>query len=131
MSVPVTSLYVCLSAAWVLYLAVRVVGLRRHHQTGLGDREHRDLAVAVRVHANALENMLVTLLLMLVFELNGGRTVLLHAAGVTLLLTRFAHAYGMTVSGGRYSPFRFYGILFNWVLLLVLILANLWLLASR
>ena len=118
MSVTITSFYAAISAFLIVYLAYRVANLRRLYQRGVGERDHRDLKVAVRVHGNTVENVLITLFLMLMCELNGGNTIALVVVGAVMILSRLSHAWGMTVSGGRYSLFRISGILANWCVIL-------------
>lgn len=125
MALSVVGGYVAVLAVWTFYLGLRVANLRRGHQIGLGERDNRDLAVAIRVHANTVENVPITLLLMLILALQGIAPLWLHVSGVCLLLARVAHAFGMTRSGGRYSPFRIAGIVLNWLLILILAAANL------
>ena len=123
MGLSVLGAYAALLAVWTACLGLRVANLRKHHQIGMGERDNRELAVAIRVHANAVENVPITLLLMLLLALQGLGAVWMHLAGATLLLARVSHAWGMTVSGGRYSPYRVAGITLNWVLILVLAMA--------
>lgn len=125
MSATITAFYAALSAIFIVYLAYRVANMRRLYQCGIGERDHRDLAVAMRVHGNAVENVLITLFLMLVCEINGGNTTALAAVGAVMILSRLSHAWGMTVSGGRYSIFRFGGILASWCVILGLAVWNL------
>lgn len=122
---PIVGLYVSLLAGWLFYLGLRVANIRKANQIGLGDKENRVLAVAIRVHGNAVENVPISLLLLLMCSLSGASVYFLHAVGVALLLSRFSHAYGMIVSGGRYSTYRVLGILINWLLMLLMIGVNL------
>jgi uncharacterized protein len=124
-SLPIVGLYVSLLAGWLFYLGLRVANMRKANQIGMGDKENRVLAVAIRVHANAIENVPISLLLLLMCSLSGASIYFLHGVGVALLLSRVSHAYGMTVSGGRYSIYRLLGILVNWLLMLVMIGFNL------
>ena len=123
MAISVVGGYAAILAVWMFYLALRVANLRRGHQIGLGERDNRDLAVAIRVHANTVENVPVTLLLMLVLALQSVAPVWMHVAGALLVFARLSHAWGMTQSGGRYSPYRILGIVLNWLLILLLAVA--------
>jgi uncharacterized protein len=125
MALAATAIYISVLAVWMFYLGLRVANLRRGHQIGLGERDNRELAVAIRVHANTVENVPITLLLMLVLALQGIGPWLIHACGGLLVLARLSHAWGMTQSGGRYSIFRVAGITLNWLLMLILAVANL------
>jgi uncharacterized membrane protein YecN with MAPEG domain len=125
MPLPVTSLYAALATLLLIGLAARIPRLRRRHQVGIGDGDRPDLALAVRVHANAAENIPVALLLLALLELQGGAPAGLHAAGGTLLLGRILHARGLGRSRGV-SHGRFWGMALTWLALLGMAL---WLLA--
>jgi uncharacterized membrane protein YecN with MAPEG domain len=107
-SAPVTTLYTALLALWVIVLVLRVVLMRWRYRVGEGHGEHRDLAKAIRVHANAVETLPIALLLMFGYELGGGNATLLHACGIALIAGRLAHAHGLSRSFG-YSVGRFGG----------------------
>ncbi|MBQ61990.1 MAG: hypothetical protein CMQ19_07935 [Gammaproteobacteria bacterium] len=58
---------------------------------------------AFRVQANFIENVPIALLLLLVLELQGVQTILLHACGGTLFVLRVLHAVGLgTYQGANY-----------------------------
>lgn len=119
---PITALYTALLALWVVVLILRVVLKRWRYRVGEGAGEHRDLAKAIRVHANATETLPIALLLMYGYELGGGNATLLHACGILLIIGRLAHAYGLGRSFG-YSIGRFGGT--TTVFAVVLLLAPL------
>jgi uncharacterized membrane protein YecN with MAPEG domain len=105
----ITALYAALVALLLIVLGLRVVGLRRRLRVGLGDGGQGPLQQAVRVHGNAVEWALPVLMLMLVAELNRASPLLLHAAGIALLVGRFLHAAGLGRSSGG-SPGRVLGM---------------------
>jgi len=125
MPLPITSLYAALATLLLIGLAARIPGLRRRHQVGIGDGDHQDLALAVRVHANAVENIPIALLLLALLEAQGGSTAGLHAAGAALLLGRVMHARGLGRSRGATHE-RGWGMALTW---LALIAMAVWLLA--
>jgi uncharacterized membrane protein YecN with MAPEG domain len=102
---PVTTLYAAVLALWVVVLLLRVVLLRWRSRAGEGDGGNRDLAKAIRVHANSIETLPIALLLMFGYELGGGSSDWLHACGILLVVGRLAHARGLSrtfgVSAGR------------------------------
>ncbi|WP_419812101.1 MAPEG family protein [Bacterioplanoides sp.] len=119
--IPISGLYIALTALLLLTLAYKVVQQRHKLNVGLLDGGERSISVAMRAQANALEVALPTLLLLLVAELNGAPAWLLHLCGIGFLASRGAHAYGFTLSGGRTHPGRYYGTLVSWITLLILI----------
>ena len=101
----ITPLYAAALALLIVGLMLRVVYLRWQHKVGIGTGENRDLARAVRAHGNAVENVPLALLLLLLVELGPVSAATLHGAGGTLLVARLVHAFGLSryagVSWGR------------------------------
>lgn len=112
----IASIYVALSALLVLGLAVQVVILRRSKRIGLGDGGDTRLACAIRAHANALENLPLALLLLVLLELGGGSAMAIHGYGATLLVARLWHCVGLSGSAGT-SAGRLYGTALTWLVL--------------
>jgi len=115
----ITMLYAGLCTILVVFLAVRVVQWRLRHKIGLGHGGDRELQMRVRAHANAIENMPLALLLLGGMELNGYSMGLIHGFGGVLLVSRMAHAWGLSHSSGT-SKGRFLGSLFTWTLMLTM-----------
>jgi uncharacterized membrane protein YecN with MAPEG domain len=105
----------------VVFLGLRVVQFRFRNRIGLGDGGDPTLQRRVRVHANAVENLPLALLLLGGMELNGYSPALVHGFGATLFVSRVAHAWGLSHSGGT-SKGRFLGTLFTWTLMLAMAL---------
>lgn len=118
MQASVTALYAALAGLLMLGLCFNVV---RFRQRGGSEEE---IAHAMRVHANAAEYIPIMLLLLLVFEINGGNNVLTHLFGASLFVSRCLHAWGFGRSSGA-SFGRFYGTVLTWLTLLVMCVANL------
>lgn len=113
----VTSIYAAVAALLVLVLALRVVLKRRQQAIGLGDGGNADLQQCIRVHGNALENLPLALLLLLLLELQGIPAAWLHALGASLIVARVLHAWGFSRRKGV-SFGRFFGTLLTWLLML-------------
>jgi uncharacterized membrane protein YecN with MAPEG domain len=113
----ITMLYAGLCTILVVFLALRVVQFRFRNKIGLGDGGNQEMLRRVRAHANAVENMPLALLLLGGMELNGYSPALVHGFGATLFVSRAAHAWGLSHSGGT-SKGRFLGSLFTWLLML-------------
>jgi uncharacterized membrane protein YecN with MAPEG domain len=112
----ITLLYAGLCTLLVIFLAVRVVMWRFRHKIGLGDGGDRELLKRVRAHANAIENIPLALILLGGMELNGYGMGLIHGFGSLLLVSRVAHAWGLSHSSGT-SKGRFLGSAFTWALM--------------
>jgi uncharacterized membrane protein YecN with MAPEG domain len=121
----ITALYAGLVMLLLLVLALPVSRLRGKLHIGLGDGGNPALARAIRTHANLAEWGVPVLLLLLVAELNRAPAVLLHAAGIVLVIGRLLHAFGLSRTGGA-SFGRMYGAGFTWLVLVVLAAWNLW-----
>ena len=115
----ITMLYAGLCTILVVFLALRVVQWRFRHKIGLGDGGDPQLLMRVRAHANAVENLPLALLLLGGMELNGFPGPLVHGFGATLLVSRAAHAWGLSHRSGT-SRGRFLGSLFTWLLMLAM-----------
>ena len=94
--VATTSLYLALLALMFGALSLRVVVLRVRRGAPLGDAGDLRLRRAIRAHGNFAEHVPLAVLLLLVLELRGAAPELLHAGGTLLLLSRAAHAYGVS-----------------------------------
>ena len=91
----ITSLYASLSALLIVRLPISVIKLRRINRIRVGDGGNEQLQLAIRTHANALEYIPITLLLLLMLELNGAPKILIHIFGATLIIGRIIHAIGV------------------------------------
>jgi uncharacterized membrane protein YecN with MAPEG domain len=91
----ITSLYASLSALLIVRLSISVIKLRRINRIRVGDGGNEQLQLAIRTHANALEYIPITLLLLLMLELNGAPKILIHIFGATLIIGRIIHAIGV------------------------------------
>lgn len=97
-AVPVTALYAAFNVFLTVGLSLNVSRVRARHNLWRGDGGHADLIAAIRAHGNNVENVPVALLLLLVAELCGGNSMVLHAFGGALLVARGAHASGMILA---------------------------------
>ena len=91
----ITSIYASLSALLIVRLSLSVIKLRRKNRITVGDGGNEELQLAIRTHSNALEYIPITLLLLLMLELNGAPKILIHICGSTLLVGRIFHAIGL------------------------------------
>jgi uncharacterized membrane protein YecN with MAPEG domain len=115
----ITMLYAGLCAILVVLLGLRVVQFRFRHKIGIGDGGDRELLKRVRAHANAVENLPLALILLGGMELNGYNSAVIHGFGSVLLVSRAAHAWGLSHSSGS-SRGRFLGSMFTWLLMLAM-----------
>jgi len=120
---PITSFYSALLALLVLKLAFNVIKVRQKHKLGLG-YDQKDLLIAGRIHANAMEYIPISLILLALTELNGVPTLLIHLSGATLLFARIIHAKGFFAGKGLAHPGRYWGTVLTWLVILFLAAVN-------
>ena len=66
----VTALLASLLGLMYVWLAVKVVMLRRYHRVSIGGAGHNDLEMAIRAHGNFSEYVPISLILLACAELN-------------------------------------------------------------
>ncbi|NBX66824.1 MAG: glutathione metabolism protein [Proteobacteria bacterium] len=91
-----TGFYAGILAIFYIYLAVRVIKVRRRTKTKLGDGGNEDLMNAIRAHGNFAEYVPFALLLMAILNQQGLAPAFIHVMGSALVLGRIIHAYSIT-----------------------------------
>lgn len=124
MIAPVTSLYAALLGLMILWLALRVVRLRRAQKVGLGDGGDTKVEHAMRVMSNFTEYVPIALVLIVLLELNSTPGWMIHVFGAALVLARLYHLQGFGGNSGI-SKGRFFGTLVTWLVIALAALANL------
>lgn len=111
----ITALYGALNAIFNIYLAFNVSQARGKHKVSIGHGDSPELLLAARIHSNNAEFVPLAIVMLLITELLGGSSAILHACGGLLLLARVAHMIGMP----RKAPnvFRAVGIALTWGLI--------------
>ena len=97
-----TPLYAAILGLVFVSLSMRTLKLRRKLQIAIGDAANEEMLRSMRVHSNFAEYAPITLLLIFMVEVMGAPTVLIHALGLSLLVGRLAHAYGVAKSPEDY-----------------------------
>lgn len=100
----ITALYAAILGLFFLLLSINVVAKRRRFQIGIGSKGEPGLERAIRVHANFAEYVPLALLIMFLAEYSGLAAYYLHILGITLLLARLSHAWGVRQLK---EPFKF------------------------
>lgn len=119
MSLPITGFYLALLGLLYIALAIRIIKLRYHFKTGIGDGGHAPLAQAIRVHGNFAEYTPMVVLLLACAEINGSHTMLLHVVGAAFFIGRVLHSVGITKSTGP-TKFRTWGMMSCFIAIVVL-----------
>lgn len=119
----VSALYAVLGALLLLKFSVDVVRLRTQYRVAYGDGGFSELQIAIRVHGNAVEYLPVALLLLLLMEMNGAETWMVHVCGILLIIGRLMHYYGFH---NRLVRWRRSGMSATWCAIALMVLANVW-----
>ena len=122
----ILAIYAAALALFFVGLSVRTLGMRRRLKIGIGDAGNPAMLRAMRVHSNFAEYVPIGLLLMFLASASGARPLLLHFLGLTLLVGRIAHAYGVSQIRENYR-FRVVGMSLTFT---SIIAASLYLVAS-
>lgn len=112
----------------LIFLALTwgVVARRVSGKIMIGDGGDAVMLQRIRAHANFTEHVPLILILMAAVELAAGHgSPFLWGAGGLLVAARIAHAVGMARPSP--NPFRAFGALASWLLILALSLWALWL----
>ena len=117
MTAPITAIYAALLAIFLVILGGLVVRTRIREGIAIGDGGNKAMLAAIRVHANAVENIPIALLLMFLLEVNGGGPLALHACGEALLVGRFMHAFGL-FQRRNVNRWRQLGMVITWLVTL-------------
>lgn len=95
MTAPLTAAYAAVLALIVVVLGINVTVHRVKLGVSLGDGGQAQMLRMIRIHGNAAEYVPLALVLMLIYELNGGLPIVLHAAGIALIAGRLLQSWGM------------------------------------
>jgi len=125
MPLEVTALYGSLLALVGSVLGALVSIQRPKLKVSLGDGGHQALIEANRRHMNWLENVPLLVTLLAIIELNGASSVWLHTLGLTLLVGRLIHPFGISAEWSFRVP-RFVGSLATQLVTLASVGTLLW-----
>ncbi len=92
-SFAIVGLYTGLNALILLWISTVTSGLRGKYKVSVGDGGNKHLHRIMRGHANAVENIAILLLLMIIMAALGTPGYILHGFGLALTISRFFHAY--------------------------------------
>ncbi len=95
MTLSITALYAGILALIVIVLAVNVTVHRVKLRVPLGDGGNAQMRRMIRLHGNAAEYIPLALILLAIYELNGGWHAALHVIGIALIAGRVIQTWGM------------------------------------
>ena len=121
---PITLTIAAAAALINLWLAGRIIAVRRHAKVLTGDGDHPALLARMRAQANFAEYAPFVLILLGLLEYSRGSKGWLWAAGIVFIVGRLLHPLGMDRQA--MSSLRSIGALATWLVLLVLAIAAIW-----
>lgn len=89
----IVGIYAALCTFILIWLGNATGSLRRKHRISIGDGGHKHLVRIMRGHANAVENIPITLLMMAIAALIGAPAFVLHILGIVFVFGRALHAW--------------------------------------
>ena len=100
MILPVSAIFIASYALLIVALAINVSRLRAQKRVSLGDsprdgEDDYELSRARRAHANAVENAVVVMPLVFIYEFIGGNALILIILCGAFFLCRVVHAWGL------------------------------------
>jgi uncharacterized protein len=125
MPLMITALYASILALLLTVLAVNVTIQRNRLGVLFGDGGKPSMMRAMRLHGNSAEYIPIGVVLMGLYELDGGLPLVLHVAGVALVVSRLIYIAGIW-NAERPTAGRAIGIVVTWLTVIGLSVANLW-----
>ena len=128
MPITITALYAGILALIVIALAINVTVHRVKLRVPLGDGGNPQMRRMIRLHGNAAEYIPLAVVLMAIYELNGGGHLGLHIVGLALVTGRVVQTWGMWATDMT-NIGRQIGQSLTWLSVAALAVLNLWKLA--
>ena len=94
------ALWVGLHILLMWYLKLRVGATRGKTKVNFGDGDNEQMQRSLRVQGNAVEDVPVTLIGLVMLAFVSAPLWLIHAGGGVLLVSRILHAFGLGKSSG-------------------------------
>jgi uncharacterized membrane protein YecN with MAPEG domain len=116
MLVPVVALYGSLNAVLNIFLANQVSNARRKYKVSIGHGESEEVLRAARAHGNNAEFVPLALVMLIIAELMGGKSLWLHVLGGALLVARVLQAIGLYQKKSPNAA-RFVGTAVTWTMI--------------
>jgi uncharacterized membrane protein YecN with MAPEG domain len=124
MSVSITALYAGILALIFVALGINVTRHRVKLRVSIGDGGNPEMLRMIRVHANAAEYIPFAVVLMALYELNGGWHLALHIIGIALIVGRALQSWNMWTTE-KAGLGRQMGQSLTWLSIIALALLNL------
>ena len=120
----ITAAYASFLTLLYVYLSIRIISIRRGKKISLGTGADKQLERAIRVHSNFSEYVPLSLLLILMLELQSVNYIIVIFLGLLLLVGRCIHAYGVSQQQEDFR-LRVYGMILTFMTLIFSSVINL------
>jgi uncharacterized membrane protein YecN with MAPEG domain len=84
----ISAIYAAILAIIIVALGINVTMHRVKLQVSIGDGDNPQMRRMIRLHGNAAEYIPIAVLMMVIYELNGGWHLALHVIGIALVIGR-------------------------------------------
>jgi len=121
--VGITAFYAAILSLLFIWLSRNVIAARRRQRVPLGDGGHPELLRRMRAQGNFAEYVPFALVLLAFAEIQGLTPIGVHALGLTLLVGRCLHAYGVSRTPENFR-FRVSGMAMTFGVLALAAIAN-------
>lgn len=111
-------MYASILAIIFVALSIRTLRLRRSLKIAIGDAGDNRMLRAMRVHSNFAEYAPYALFMIYLVEINGAPAILIHALGLSLLVGRLSHAFGVSQEDEHFQ-YRVAGMALTFTVFLV------------
>ncbi|MGP1959159.1 MAG: MAPEG family protein [Arsenophonus sp. NC-CH8-MAG3] len=119
----VSALYIVFSALILFKISLEVIKLRTQYQVTYGDGGFYELQTAIRVQSNAIEYIPISMLSLLMMEMNGAPVWAIHLCGLIFIIARFFHYFGLK---HRERTWRYFGQITTFSSMILMILINIY-----
>ncbi|MDT9587313.1 MAG: MAPEG family protein [Candidatus Arsenophonus melophagi] len=119
----VSSLYIVLSALILLKLSLEVMKLRTQYQVTDGDGGFYALKTAMLVQGHAIEYIPISMLSLLMMEMNGAPVLAIHLCGLIFIIARILHYFGLK---RKERMWRSFGRIITFSSMILMILVNIY-----
>ena len=125
MPVHITALYAGILALLLIALAINVTVQRNRLGVLFGDGGKPQMMRAMRLHGNSAEYIPIGVVLMGLYEIDGGLPLALHVTGIALIVGRLVYVAGVW-NADKPTAGRGIGIGLTWLTVAALAVLNLW-----
>ena len=102
-----SSIYAALLALILILLSAKIIKNRRSSKIVLGDQGDDLLQRKIRAHGNFVEYAPLFLIMLILAEIGGLNIYVIHLFGVTFIVGRILHAYGIITAEMHNRNFLF------------------------